>query len=607
MLPKPLLGSLRRVLSESSKSRNAAPLTSGTSSSSSSAAIQIDPPPAPHPVKRGHAGSETVTDVIEEMFLLNKLGGPDVARLARGARRSEAKGVDKLAAVGTGGKHPKNYARDIMRLVLQGTTVPPLFWYPVRVWDPVEQRQEVTNMPFNLPHRMLSCMGSSLNDKYLAERMAPEYRSVFETACGKLGLDPSSTIPIGLHGDGVPFTKKDSVELLSYNFLGEPMGDRIPFSGISKMYCCKCGCLGRHTFDDMLEVFAWSLRALLCGVHPSIGPRNEPLVDAALLRDAGTPLQCPKAMLCQVRGDWPFLKQLFSVPVWNNFGICWLCFADKDENSYKDGRSNANWRGRRKTWHQFFQELRDKGLSPSPLFSAPGFELFMIVLDWLHIVDLGVAQDLTGSLFHEFIRLPGQTKAQNLKVPWTRLREFYRAAKVACRLDNLTEEMIEKPGKSPKLRAKGGETRQLIPFAAELAEELALTTQSEHWRTVAAVFDRLFSCCKHIDAEQFNADALAKSSRELCILWTVLENEASNAGKLVWVKKPKVHLFQELCEYQACSLGTPEQFWTYRDESWCGHMSTAAKRRGGQKHASTVPERLLNRFRAMQNEAVVKF
>ena len=602
MLSKPLLGSLRQNLSQSSK-RNAGSV--GHSSSSSSSAAIIAPPPPAHPVQRGYGKSEAIADVIEEMFLTNKLGGPDVARLARGACTSEAKGVEKLASVGTGGKHPKNYARDIMRLVLQGTTVPPLFWYPVRVWCPVTQRQETTNMPFNLPHRMLSSMGTALDDKFLAERMAPEYHAVFAGACNKLGLDPATTIPIGLHGDGVPFTKHDSVELLSYNFLGEPMGDRIPFSGISKMYTCKCGCLGRHTFDDMLEVFVWSLRALLCGTHPAVGPRNEPLTDAALLKVSGAKLQCPPALLCQVRGDWPFLKQLFSVPVWNNFCICWLCYADKDERSYKDGRSNAKWRARRKQWYEFFQELRAKGLSPSPLFSAPGFQLFMIVLDWLHIVDLGIAQDLIGCFFHECIRLPGQTKAANLKALWVRLREFYRTAKASCRLDNLTEEMFEKPGKSPKLRAKGGETRQLIPFAAALSEELAQNTQSQHWRNVAGVLQRLFACCKHIDAAKFNAEALATSSRELCILWSALEEEASTNGKLLWVKKPKVHLFQELCEYQACNLGTPEQFWTYRDESWCGHMSIAAKRRGGQKHASTVPERLLNRYRAMQNESVV--
>ena len=383
------------------------------------------------------------------------------------------------------------------------------------------------------------------------------------------------------------------------------MGDRLPFGGISKMYVCKCKCLGKCTWDDFLDVFVWSLRALLVGHHPSVGPRGEALEDRHLAKDAGKPLSCPKAILCQVRADWPFLKTLFSIPIWLNHAICWRCGADKGDNSYKDGTSNANWRKLRKEWYDLFDELRAQGHALSPLFSAPGFEVFMIVLDWLHVVDLGISQDLLGSLFAEAIRssaLPGNNKAERLKALWFRLRTFYRDAKVTCRIDNLTEEMFQRDGKAPKLKLKGGETRQLVPFAAEFSREIADKDGSSYWKTVADVFDRLLLCCKHIAARPFVPHALAQASKELCILWSVLENTASSQGKLLWVKKPKVHLFQELCEYQVFSLGSPEMFWTYRDESWCGHMSTAAKRRGGVKFASTVPERLLNRFRAMQKE-----
>ena len=45
----------------------------------------------------------------------------------------------------------------------------------------------------------------------------------------------------------------------------------------------------------------------------------------------------------------------------------------------------------------FFQLLRQNRISPSPLFSCPGMDLLDVALDWLHVVDLGVAQDLLGS------------------------------------------------------------------------------------------------------------------------------------------------------------------------------------------------------------------
>ena len=582
MLPKVRFGSLRANLSRSRvDSSNAA---------TSSAELR-------------QGNQESAAKVIADMFLFNKLSGPDCARLARGALNSRAVGVERLAAVGGSGAHPRNFARDFMRQLLKDVLAPELFWYPVRVWDPVGQKPCIVQMPFLLPHRMLSAMGTSLQSKLLQPQMSPELRRIFQTTCGKLNLDPASTICLGLHGDGVPFSKKDSIELLSYNFLGDPMGDRVPFTGVSKMYTCKCGCLGKHTFDDILEVLVWSLRALVVRCNPSVGPKGEVLL-TSLQGLAGQPLLCPAAILCQVRGDWPFLKTLFSIPTWANHAICWQCYADKDEKTYKDGSINAGWRSARKQWHEFFDELREKGLSPSPLFSAPGFELRMLVLDWLHIVDLGIAQDLIGSLFAELIRggLDGANKAERLKVLWVKLLEFYKSAKVSCKLDNLTQEMFQRDGKSPKLKVKGGETRQLIPFAALISREIADKSGSQYWVTIAEVMDRLLSCCKHISAQPFVPAALAQCSRELCVLWSCLEERAESAGSLLWRKKPKVHLFQELCEYQVNSFGTPELFWTYRDESWCGHMSSAAKRRGGQKHASTVPERLLNRFRAMQKD-----
>jgi hypothetical protein len=64
--------------------------------------------------------------------------------------------------------------------------------------------------------------------------------------------------------------------------------------------------------------------------------------------------------------------------------------------------------------------------------------------------------------------------------------------------------------------------------------------------------------------------------------------------------KPKVHLFQELCEYKAQLFGSPELFWTYMDESFCGFLALAAKRRGGRVAAAAVPDRLLSRYRAMR-------
>ena len=63
-------------------------------------------------------------------------------------------------------------------------------------------------MPFLLPHRQLSVMGNALDSKLVQNHMAPEMREVSRASCAKLGLNSEATISLGLHGDGVPFTKK---------------------------------------------------------------------------------------------------------------------------------------------------------------------------------------------------------------------------------------------------------------------------------------------------------------------------------------------------------------------------------------------------------------
>lgn len=57
-------------------------------------------------------------------------------------------------------------------------------------------------------------------------------------------LEPRKTVAIGVHGDGVPYTKKDSIEILSWNFLALPTMDRIPITAISKQFLCQQ--LGSH-------------------------------------------------------------------------------------------------------------------------------------------------------------------------------------------------------------------------------------------------------------------------------------------------------------------------------------------------------------------------
>ena len=51
-----------------------------------------------------------------------------------------------------------------------------------------------------------------------------------------------------------------------------------------------------------------------------------------------------------------------------------------------------------------------------------------------------------------------------------------------------------------------------------------------------------------------------------------------------WRVKPKLHMMQELLEYQAFSLGNPRGFWEYLDEDFVGIISTLALKKGWSQH-----------------------
>ena len=61
-----------------------------------------------------------------------------------------------------------------------------------------------------------------------------------------------------------------------------------------------------------------------------------------------------------------------------------------------------------------------------------------------------------------------------------------------------------------------------------------------------------------------------------------------------WRLKPKSHL---LCELARAHVN-PSLFWTYKDESWGGHMAITNERRGGTYSMLAVSRVAMARWRA---------
>ena len=72
----------------------------------------------------------------------------------------------------------------------------------------------------------------------------------------------------------------------------------------------------------------------------------------------------------------------------------------------------------------FLRWMTNNGITPSPLFKAPGFTLLMVAIDVLHALDLGVTQDMLGNLLWESLDvlfMQGKNKAGKLNLLWLRI------------------------------------------------------------------------------------------------------------------------------------------------------------------------------------------
>ena len=89
-----------------------------------------------------------------------------------------------------------------------------------------------------------------------------------------------------------------------------------------------------------------------------------------------------------------FTTPSLASPAGKTKNICWKCRASKGGAfDYKEAGTEADWRGQILEGYAFLAEQRAAGIFPSTIFSAPGFQVKHIMLDYLHTMDLGVAAD----------------------------------------------------------------------------------------------------------------------------------------------------------------------------------------------------------------------
>ena len=162
--------------------------------------------------------------------------------------------------------------------------------------------------------------------------------------------------------------------------------------------------------------------------------------------------------------------------------------------------------------------------------------------------------------------------------------------------------MIKRDQKAPKLKAKGAETRHLLPFGLQLARELYDRHKTRHCKTVLQAVSHMMDFYMNMASDDFDPDAATESCNAFCLLYKALSTEADRAGKRAWWMKPKLHMFQELAEFATHELGNPAEFWNYKDEDFMGLVAGIAFRRGGAVNVTSTSTQVLNRYRVLLND-----
>ncbi|CAE7839939.1 unnamed protein product [Symbiodinium sp. CCMP2592] len=403
-------------------------------------------------------------------------------------------------------------------------------------------------------------------------------------AAADMGIDRESLTGLGIWGDGVPMTRNrnQSLEMLSFNILTCQLRStmRIPVFVIQKHWLAR----GGSTWDAVMDVLRWSLTCATSGQmpkydHTGLQPLKEPWRKQRAL------IHTPRSVLLEIRGDWAFFKQVLN----EASGCCWMC--DIKPEDIREVSGEAAWmqpEHRKTPWQALMAAP-----SISPIFATPYVGTECIQMDWLHVVDIGIALQFLGSIMKYFCSKFEGTFDEQVREMFRCILEFYDVQAVEYRLDHLKPSMIKDPKKKfPKLRAKAGESRCLVPWAAQMADALR-DADNEVEQTMYKCAWHFNKCYEQLSSRTFDAAVLAEHGVAFANLYVALHEHFTVQGVCLFKVTPKLHLF---CEISYRGRDCPSVHWSYRDEDWGGKMAILAASKGGANTPNALANAFFSRF-----------
>ena len=413
--------------------------------------------------------------------------------------------------------------------------------------------------------------------------------------------DPTSCLPLRLHGDGCKGFEIISWTTLSRQFVGRQLFGLFHEDSYTD----------ESMYRTLWEILAWSFECLAQGRYPERdhegmawhGHQDATRARAGL---AGKYLTRDKkrGIYVVTTGDWKWTRYTFGmVQSWQTLvkGVCHRC--------YVDGSAERHWTMLHDSNPGFIRRRLNTDFvrSGRPAFAVAGMHLSTIKIDWLHAGILGPQQFATGAALEELCRenafgsfrqLRGWKPKMNMQLRVAQSK-FKKWVKGRCTTSTWKIGIIGKTKSQTAqacLKVKARQCTYVTQWLHELLSESAPDDYSPQGLrcTLLGAYVRLF--------EIFSMPAWRMGSRELLqikelgkqllLCSNLLASRAKRAGSKNWRLKPKHHQLLELCHEANATALNPALYWTFGDEDFVGKVSVIAAR----CHRQTVSVRTLQRW-----------
>jgi hypothetical protein len=295
---------------------------------------------------------------------------------------------------------------------------------------------------------------------------------------------------------------------------------------------------GVGTWDLPFKLLRWSFGALLKGVHPSVDADGRPFEESDPRHALQGQLLVPGgfcAVVWGIAGDLDFFGSL-GLPYAGANEFCFRCRAGRKAHIWTDFRPTASWRGTLIS----ARELKRNPPSTHEIFKIPGIGAATLMVDCMHVLDLGITLHVVGNTLHSLCYGSGQNPADAFAKLWRRVQELYRELNLEHRCTSLQLRNICNP-RSPQAEypclsgVSAAEARHLSRAVRRIAEDHDSAIPEDRHRTLVnrhlvQLYDALEGSGLFLDdPDKFKADV-----DRFLLSYSALATMSMRQGRHVW-------------------------------------------------------------------------